>query len=181
MNSWVETIRNWGTTAQERRAHFPCDDVLPEHNDTYFRGVTVQASAPGVFRWLCPLRAAPYSYDWIDNFGRQSPRQLTPGLDELALGMRVMRIFDLVAFERDRHLTLRLRTPGVFPPLACSYVVVAVTPRECRLLVKLVLQNRPGLMGRAAASVLLPGDWIMMRRQLLNLKALAEASYEDRV
>jgi hypothetical protein len=174
VTDWLDTIRNWGTTPEERRAHFPCDEVLPSHNAAYFRGVTVNAAAPVMFRWLCQLRAAPYSYDWIDNFGRQSPRRLTPGLDELATGQPVMRIFDLASFERDRHLTLRLRTPGVFPPLAVSYVVVAAAPRRCRLLVKLVLEYQPGLAGRVAGLLLSAGDWIMMRRQLLNLKQLAE-------
>ena len=179
MTGWLDMIRNWGTTPEERRAHFPCDDVLPGYNDAYFRGVTVNAGVPVVFRWLCQLRVAPYSYDWIDNFGRQSPRQLTPGLEELVVGERVMRIFDLVAFERNRHLTLRLRRPGVFPPLAVSYAVVPTASRQCRLLVKLVLENQSGLAGRLAALVLPPGDWLMMRRQLLNLKQLAEAS-DDR-
>jgi hypothetical protein len=176
MTGCRDTIRYWGTTLDERRAHFPCDDVMPDHSVAYFRGVTVRASAPVVFRWLCQLRVAPYSYDWIDNFGRQSPRRLMPGLDELAIGQPVMRIFDLAAFERDRHLTLRLRTPGVFPPLAVSYVVDPVAPRQCRLLVKLAIGSRASVVGRMAELVLLPGDWIMMRRQLLNLKELAEAS-----
>jgi hypothetical protein len=152
---------------------------LADRNDAYFRGVTVGADAPVVFRWLCQLRVAPYSYDWIDNFGRQSPRRLTPGLEELMIGQPVMRIFDLVSFERDHHLTLRLRTPGLFPPLAVSYVVVGVRPRQCRLLVKLVVENRPGLAGRVAGVLLPSGDWIMMRRQLLNLKQLAEASNDQ--
>lgn len=174
MTGWVDTIRNWGTTPDERRASFPCDAVLPNHNDAYFRGVTVHAGAPAVFRWLCQLRVAPYSYDWIDKFGRPSPRRLTPGLEALAIGQPVMSIFDLVSFERDRHLTLRLRGPGVFPPLAVSYVVVASAPQQCRLLVKLVVEIQPSLAARAAGLLLPSGDWIMMRRQLLNLKELAE-------
>ena len=173
--NWHETVRTWGTTAEERLAAFPCDELVQEYDQAYFRGVTVRAGAPAVFRWLCQLRVAPYSYDWIDNLGRRSPRQLTPGLEHLALRQPFMRIFDLVSFEPNCHVTLLLREPGLFPPLAVSYVVVATPPRGCRLLVKLVLRFRPGLSDRLAAVVVPWLDWIMMRRQLLNLKRLAEA------
>jgi hypothetical protein len=166
-------VSGWGTTPAERAAPFPCDGVLPGWNLALHRGVSIAAPPPVVFRWLCQLRAAPYSYDWIDNLGRRSPRALTPGLEELAVGQPVMRIFDLVAFERDRHLTLRLRRPGVFPPLAVSYVVVPAAG-DSRLLVKLVLRIGPRRRERLAARLLAAGDWIMMRRQLLNLKSLAE-------
>jgi hypothetical protein len=176
MTRWGELARTWGTTADERRAEYPCDSVLPGWTHALFRGVAVAAGPPIVFRWLCQLRAAPYSYDWIDNRGRQSPRALTPGLEALALGQPVMRIFDLVDFERDRHLTLRLRHPGVFPPLAASYVAGAAPGGSTRLLVKLLIRARPGLRDRIRVPMLAFGDWIMMRRQLLNLKALAEST-----
>jgi uncharacterized membrane protein len=170
-----EIARNWGTTAEERSAPFPCDALLSEANAVYFRGVSVQADPSVVFRWLCQLRAAPYSYDWIDNGGRRSPRELTPGLETLAVGQPFMRIFELAAFEPDRHVTLRLRRPGLFPPLVVSYVVAPCAPYGSRLLVKLALRYRPGLLDRLSAALLPWGDWIMMRRQLLNLKALAES------
>ena len=126
-----------------------------------------------LFRWLCQLRVAPYSYDWIDNLGRRSPRELTPGLDELATGQPVMQIFDLVHFEAGRSLTLRLRRPGLFPPLAVSYLSLPRGP-HARLLVRLAARYRPGLVDRAVAAFLPFGDWIMMRKQLLTLKRLAE-------
>jgi hypothetical protein len=173
---WHEIVRVWGTTVEERAAPFPCDELLPDHSETYFRGVTVRADAPVVFRWLCQLRVAPYSYDWIDNLGRRSPRRLTPGLERLSVGQPFMRIFDLATFEPGRHLTLRLREPGLLPPLAVSYVVVASPAQGCRLLVKLVLRLRPGIRDRLLA-ILAPWlDWIMMRRQLLNLKELSEST-----
>ena len=117
---------------------------------------------------------APYSYDWIDNRGRRSPRQLTPGLERLAVGQPFMGIFDLVVFEPDRHLTLRLREPGLFPPLAVSYVVSKDPSTGCRLLVKLVIRLRPGPRDQLVASLAPWLDWVMMRRQLLNLKERSE-------
>jgi hypothetical protein len=175
-------IQTWGTTAEERLLAFPCEGILDRPYDSLYRGVTVNASEATVFRWLCQMRAAPYSYDWIDNGGRQSPRKLTAGLENLVIGQDVMRIFKLIAFEKDRHLTLRLKGKSsasrAFGDLAVSYLLVPIrregaVPR-CRLLVKLIVKHPPGLYGRLMRTVLPWGDLIMMRRQLLNLKRLAE-------
>ena len=84
--SWSEIVRVWETTAEERERSFPCDKVLPDRNEAYNRSTTVSAKPSTLFPWLCQLRVAPYSYDWIDNFGRKSPRELTPSLANLELG-----------------------------------------------------------------------------------------------
>ena len=136
---------HWGTTPDERARPFPCDALLPGFDVALYRGVTVRAPAPVVFRWLCQLRVAPYSYDWLDNLGRRSPRTLTPGAERLELGQRVMGIFELVGFEPDRHLTLRLRKPGIFPPMVVSYVRRAA--RHTR--VSLAREARPARAARA--------------------------------
>jgi hypothetical protein len=135
--------------------------------------VDVEAPAPVVFRWLCQLRVAPYSYDWIDNFGRRSPRTLTPGLEDLELGQRFVTIFDLVDFEPDRHVTLAIRRlTRFFGTGAITYRVEPRGPDRSRLGLKIVGPPGRGLRGAA-----LPwGDLVMARRQLLNLKALAEGS-----
>jgi hypothetical protein len=179
VTGWSNIVRLWGTTEQEREAEFPCDALLSDYSEAYYRGVSVHADAPVVFRWLCQLRIAPYSYDWIDNLGRRSPPRLTPDLDRLVVGQPFMRIFDLAAFEPDRHVTLLLRKPGLFPPLAVSYLIAANPPHGSRLLVKLAVRLRPGLRDHIAAALLPWLDWIMMRRQLLNLKALAESSASE--
>jgi hypothetical protein len=172
----------WGTDPDERRLAFPCDNLIPEADDVLYRGVTVNASASILFRWLCQMREAPYSYDWIDNGGRQSPAQLIPGLEDLALGQDVMRIFDLTGFEENRHLTLRLkaksRASQTFGDIVVSYLILPLRndrsgPR-CRLLVKLIAKYPPGFYGTLLRMVLPWGDLLMMRRQLLNLKRLAE-------
>ena len=169
------TGRNWGSTPPEREMVFPCDRYLPESGEALFRAIDVDAPASIVFRWLCQLRAAPYSYDWIDNRGRRSPRALTPGLEELAEGQRVMTIFELAEFEPDRQLTLRLRNPRLLRDLAVTYLVVPVAERRSRLLVKMRVAYRGGRIGAfAAGAPLALGDLVMMRRQLLNIRQLAE-------
>jgi hypothetical protein len=171
---WRQAGHFWGSTPAERRAAFPCDSQLPDFSEELFRAVTVQAPAPILFRWLCQLRVAPYSYDWLDNLGRRSPRMLTPGAERLEVGQRIMGIFDLVGFEAGRQLTIRLRKPGIFPPLAGTYLVAPLSDAACRLVVKLVVRPRPGLWDRVGGVVFPWLDLVMMRRQLLNLKQLAE-------
>jgi len=171
--------RVWGVAESEQAVRFPCDALLDAPDDVLYRGVAIDAPPAVVFRWLCQLRAAPYSYDWIDNFGRQSPPRWTPGLERLAIGQRVMRIFTLVGFEPERQLTLRIvpNTPAErgFGEVVGTY---RVSPQGTgsRLLVKLLVRYPRGAAGAFMRRLLPLGDLIMMRRQLLNLKRLAEAT-----
>jgi hypothetical protein len=118
------------------------------------------------------MRVAPYSYDWIDNLGRQSPRVLTPGLDDLVIGQKVM-IGELVDFERPSHLTIVSRS-GILGDSADTYLIVPRDSGNCRLLVKLLVRYPKGPLGLFLRLLLPWGDLIMMRRQLLNFKALSE-------
>lgn len=169
----------WGSTAAERALAYPCDRELPRADDAYFRAVDVAAPASVVFRWLCQLRAAPYSYDWLDNRGRRSPRRLTPGLERLESGQRVMMIFRLTAWTPDRQMTVVMDAPRAirrFGEVAGSYVVLPVGEQRSRLVVKLLVRY-PRRGAFAAMRWLLPwGDLVMMRKQLLTLKRLAERS-----
>ena len=159
----------WGATPAERAAPYPCDAYVRGPAEGWFRAVDVDAAPAAVFRWLCQLRVAPYSYDLLDNVGRRSPRELTPGLNELAVGQRFMSIFTLVDFMPDRELTLRLTAPRarlLFGDLAVTYRTL-----EGRLVAKLaVAATRLSLPRRRALAW---GDLVMMRRQLKTLSTLA--------
>ena len=168
----VEVVRNWGSTAEERDRQYPCDALVTQPYVVLFRALDVEAPVAVVFRWLCQLRVAPYSYDWIDNLGRRSPRRLTPGLDELEVGQRFM-IFRLAHFEPGASITLTTEHV-VFGRIAITYRVTPRPAETSRLVVKLVVASRPGPFGWVMARILPTGDLVMMRRQLLNLKRLAE-------
>lgn len=171
----MSVANTWGSTQAERAMSFPCDGLLAGA-DALYRAIDVDAPPQVMFRWLCQLRAAPYSYDWIDNFGKQSPRDLVPGLEELEVGQPVMRLFELVSFEPDRHLTIRLRHPGgLFGDVAVTYLVLPRGADRSRVVVKLLWRYPDApIAGRLAQSLLPWGDLVMMRKQLLTLKALAE-------
>jgi hypothetical protein len=166
---------HWGDTEAECAAHYPCDDLIDEPHQDAYRAIDVAAPAPLVWRWLCQLRTAPYSYDWIDNWGRRSPRELTPGLDELEVGQQAMVFFTVAGFERDRSFTLHApRSP--FGNVAVSYVVTAVDAGHSRLTAKVLVRYPRG--ARWMRHVPPIGDVIMMRKQLRTLRRLAERDHD---
>jgi hypothetical protein len=151
----------------------------------YFRGIDIDAPAAVVFRWICQLRVAPYSYDWLDNFGRRSPRQLTTGIEHLKLGDRFMMIFDLVDFEPDRQITLVVRRiQRIFGPAAVTYLIVPGNQDDTsRLLVKLLLGGPTSVspVTKAKRKAMPWLELIMMRKQLMTLRDLAQASVSGRI
>jgi Polyketide cyclase / dehydrase and lipid transport len=175
--AWTGPFGQWGTRPGEAGRVLPCDRHVDRADQRLVRAVDVAAPAAEVFRWLCQLRAAPYSYDWIDNGGRRSPRKLTPGLEQLEAGQRVMTIFRLVEFEPGRSITIVHDGP-VFGRVAGTYEVTPAGARASRLLARLVVRYPAGLRGAALSAVLPAGDLVMMRRQLLNLRERAEAIRE---
>ena len=174
----VKLGASWGATPAERAASFPCDGLCDGADAVYYRAVTVRTDAKSLFRWLCQLRVAPYSYDWIDNGGRRSPQILTPGVENLALGQAVMKIFELRAFEAGRSLTVVNKAHrgarSVFGEVWVSYVIRPVSEGVMRLVAKVLVRYPRGLLGWVMRVVLPGGDLVMIRRQLLNLKRLAE-------
>ncbi|MGZ5341201.1 MAG: hypothetical protein ACXWED_07320 [Solirubrobacterales bacterium] len=167
--------RTWGTTAEERDRAFACDRHLEDPDDAYYRGIDVDARPEVVFRWLCQLRVAPYSHDWIDNLGRRSPRSLTPGLENLEVGQRFMTIFELVEFEPDAQITLLTRRDGgAFGLVAVTYGVVRGEATGSRLLVKILIRRGRRRLRLPIGPRL---ELVMMRKQLRTLKQRAESPH----
>lgn len=163
---------------------FPCEHYLPAHDDVYFRAIDVQTPDYVLFRWLCQLKAAPYSYDWLDNFGRQSPPNLIPGMEQLDRGQRVMTIFTLADFAVNQHLTLVLTSPvaqQLFGQIALTYAVMPQSADACRLVVKFLIRYPPNLLGWFVRWGLPWGDVFMMRKQFRTLKHLAETHHRSAI
>ncbi|MFJ3799503.1 hypothetical protein ACIPSJ_24820 [Streptomyces sp. NPDC090088] len=157
----------WGVSDAEIARPYPCDDFVTSPALQAWRGVGVEVPAETLWPWITQVRLAPYAYDWIDNLGRRSPRELA-GLPEPEVGERFTavggrRLGRIVSVEPGQQLT------GTIMGALLSYVLVPQDPDRTRLLLKVVMQT-----GRWTAIGLSVGDLIMARRQLLNLKRLAE-------
>jgi hypothetical protein len=164
----------WGVTDSEILRPFPCDSFVVSPTLRTWRGVHVSAPTQAVWPWVARIRLAPYSYDWIDNRGRRSPPELV-SLPEPQVGERFTtagsrQLGRIVSVDPGRQLTGNIM--GAF----MSYVLTSPEHDTTRLLVKVVMQTT-----RWATLGLSIGDLIMARRQLLNLKRLAERHYRSTV
>ena len=165
---------SWNATEQDWWAFYPCDRHIAPPYREMMRAIDVQAPVEVVYRWICQLKLAPYSYDWIDNFGRRSPRQLTPGAEHLEVG-ESLGIGPIVEFEQNHHLTAVAdeRFAKIFGALSVTYLAKPTGAASSRLVIKLDMGCR-GWWEQVRVSALAWGDLIMTRKQLLTLKALAE-------
>jgi hypothetical protein len=164
------SVKHWGSTPEEHHRALACDGLVPDPKLILLRAVDIDAPRPLVFRWLCQLREAPYSYDWIDNLGRRSPQELTTGAEQLEPGQRMVAVFRLADFQRDSQLTLESRS-RMLGHVALTYLVTDRGDDRSRLLLR-IAWGPPRLPG--ARALLSLGDLVMARRQLLNFKRLAE-------
>jgi hypothetical protein len=191
----VDAPQHWGTSSLERARRPPADDLVATPAARWTRGVTSRAAPAHLWRWVTQLSVAPYSYDLVDNLDwsssaalrlpalrlprvRPSPRELTPGADDLRVGQHLLVLFVVDSFADGEHLTLRLRRPGrgVVGEFAITYAVRPDGLGRTRLVATVVVDGPCGTVGTLARLALAWGDLVMMRRQLTRLATLADRS-----
>jgi hypothetical protein len=156
----------WNVSDDEVARSYPCDEFVPTPTLQAWRGVTVGTTREALWPWVAQIRLAPYAYDWIDNLGRRSPQHLLDLPDPVVgepFSTAATRPFGrILAVEPSKHVT------GEIMGACLSYVLVP-QGQSTRLLMKAVTS-----VSRWLTPWLSVGDLVMARRQLLNLKALAE-------
>ncbi len=172
------TFHAWGTTEEDRSLSFPCDSYVSTPHGFLYRGIDVLAPREIVYRWLCQLRVAPYAYDWLDNYGRPSPRELTPGVEQLAPGQTVMVIFKVVEFEPNVQITIQsARFVWFFASIAMTYRVVSHSATSCRIVCKLTGHDTGTLYTRLRGNYFPIAELPLMHKQLRTIKSLAERQF----
>src|SRR6185312_12011565 len=86
----------WGTTADERRAALPGDELVPAPGIAIDHGVTIEAPAERSWPWLAQIgqdRGGFYSYEWLENLAgcrMRNADRIHPEWQEREIGERVM-------------------------------------------------------------------------------------------
>ncbi|MEV4637024.1 polyketide cyclase [Actinoplanes sp. NPDC049548] len=170
----------WGVTDDDVSRPYPCDELVVSPTLRAWRGVRVEAPAAAVWPWVAQVRLAPYSYDWVDNRGRRSPRRLMdlpePRVGDAFTASGGRPMGRIVSVDPGKQLT------GAIMGGFMSYVLVPERPDPAaagggdhsrpdatRLLLKVVMRAP-----RWTVPGLAVGDLVMARRQLLTFKRLAE-------
>ena len=174
---WFALVRlteQWGALPSEVDAPVPGDALVVDPALHATRAIVMSAPPDEVFPWLVqmgPGRAGWYSYDWIDNRGRPSASAVREEWQAVAPGGSLGTLAGiefLVAERRDPELfVIRLAESS---PIAFT---MAYHLRPWAGGTRMVVRVRAG--GPAWASLFIrfllgPGDFVMLRRQLLGVR-----------
>jgi hypothetical protein len=171
-------FEHWGATTDEINGPVVGDELCPDARLIATRSITIAAPPDQVFPWIRQMgfrRAGWYSYDLIDNLGRKSATSIHPEWQDVVTGSTVpagLMSFTAAIVEPPRAFVLQVRsltrtTKRLSFTLAYE---LRDDPVGTRLVTRMRSKvNAPG--GVLCERFLLgPGDGIMLRKQLLNLR-----------
>ena len=171
-------LQNWGATPDEIAGPVVGDELCPDARVIATRCITLPTPPTEVFPWLRQMgfrRAGWYSYDWLDNLGRRSATRIHDEWQDVVTGSHVPAgpmSFDAAIVEPPLAFVLRVGmgdTSKRRVQFTLAYELRTI-PEGTRLVSRVRIRvNVPGgqLLERF---VLGPGDGVMVRKQLLNLK-----------
>jgi hypothetical protein len=192
-------LLRWGATKDEVRRPFPGGDLIPEGARSATMAVTIDASPEQIWPWLVQMgtdRAGWYSWDRLDNWGRQSEARIHPEWQSIKLGDRFNATpdgsmwWEVAALEPNRLLGLRMSldlrgrpfdTSGPPPMFSTdslwAFLLEPLPDGRTRLIESGYWAFRPRWMQPIMSVLLLEIEhFVMQTRQFANLKRLAEGA-----
>jgi hypothetical protein len=174
----------WGATDAEVKRAMAGDELVTNPIHVTTRAVTIRAERADVWPWLVQMgygRGGMYSYDFVDRvmgiLDRESSWQIMPEYQQLEAGdvipMGSGPSWPVAVVEPCRSMVLHIQEPGVH--VTWSYLLEEFGWRRSRLVlrVRTWLEITPQIVPLLA--VMDPGEFLMVRKHLLGVKARAEA------
>jgi hypothetical protein len=187
----------WGATAEEVAGRYPGADLIPRGVRSATMAVTIEAPPARVWAWLVQMgydRAGWYSWDRLDNWGRQSAERIHPERQKLSIGDRLSAVpdgsmgWEVAALEPQCFLGLRAsvdlrgrpfdprgRRPSSYSDAIWGFQLKGLDADRTRLVVSGCWAMQPRWLRPIVSFFFLePAHWIMQTRQFQNLKQRAE-------
>jgi hypothetical protein len=114
-----DIIDTWGATADEAKALFPGDDIIPNAQGQATRAITINAPVDAIWPWLLQLgqgRGGFYSYDGLENLiglDIHSADSILPQHQQLEVGSDILfgkngPVYKVVVLEQKHALILQM-------------------------------------------------------------------------
>lgn len=170
----------WGATDEECERPLPGDALVEDPTLVATRAITIHAHPTDIWPWLVQVgvnRAGWYSYDWLDNLGRPSAREIIPELLDIKVGDVMPMSPDgkhgIPVHDLDLPRSMVWGTPG---ETSWAWVLDPRPDGSTRVITRIRSRYR-WLSPTIAFSMLLEfADIWMIRRMLLNLQQRIEAT-----
>jgi hypothetical protein len=173
----------WGASDEEVAGAMPGDELVPEPSFSATRAITIDAPPSTVWPWLVQIgfgRAGFYSYDLLDNAGRESAQAILPALQHPRVGdwvpmaakVNETTAFRIAGFEPERWLL------WTKPHSTWAWTLAPLAGGRTRLVVRLKdrFAWRESPAGALLSLILFEfGDFPMMRKLLLDLRTRGSA------
>jgi hypothetical protein len=173
-----------GATEEEATRPMPGDDEVKHPMQVTTRAVTVNASASDIWPWLVQMgyrRGGMYSYDWIDRrlgiLDAPSADRIIPEFQHLEVGdiipMGKPPSWPVKPIEPERILLILINEPNA--QVTWCFMLDEKAERQTRLILR--IRNRLAMTPVLLLSlpIMLPGEFLMVRRMLPGIKQRAEA------
>ncbi len=185
----------WGATDQELAMVLPGDDIVARPNMDSTRAITINASPEDIWPWLVQLgkgRGGLYSYDWLDiafkvldKPSSETILQEHQGIKEgdvIPIGRDDSTADDFYVHqvERNHALVIGANDPAFRHRVSWAMALIHEGPDQTRLIMRVrgdVPMNPKGIVMYA---LLDPAAFVMLRKQMLNIKRLAETTCQRR-
>ncbi len=173
----------WGATEEEIRRPMPGDELVPRVHLETTRAVTIEAPPESVFPWLVQMgyqRGGWYSYDRLDNQGVPSASRILPELQNLKVGDQLAPIpggFIVHALDSPRSMVLVSKSKEGRIFVSWTFQVEPIGSGHSRFIERLRCRYELSPAGMFWFLFVEPADFIMMRKQMLNIKRRAEYAF----
>lgn len=185
----------WGASDDEVEMSLPGDTIVKTPNSNTTRAITIEASPNDIWPWLVQMgkgRGGLYSYDWLDEvFGyldKPSSEEILPQFQTLNAG-DVIPIGSDQTTEDDFYvhevrpyeaLVIGANAAEFRDKISWAMVLLPIGKEKTRLIMRIradFLMNPTGIF---LYGLLDPAAFIMLRKQMLNIKRLAENTRSGR-